>query len=239
MTADFVPKRKIKLIKKHVEVFLRREFIIPFIDSIREPIIWARFSNAFVLPMMSERLILEFDKKQNEAGEAIEAVREKTLFLGYLGRLYKSALLLIGATDYLGGIILLRSIFELLIGIATTENGSMRSRISSINYLESNEKDNLQILWNELSAWAHPYGRWTKNICPILYGCGQNYHKETFRQCLCYSDQILDLLLVITIDHFKLSPENYIDKYREISESGTVVEISRLQMFEKRLTRGP
>jgi hypothetical protein len=105
--------------------------------------------------------------------------------------------------------------------------------------LDSNEKDNLQTLWNELSAWSHPYGKWTKSICPILYGCGQNYHQETFRRCLSYSDQVLDLLLVITIEHFKLSPENYIDKYREISETSTIVEISRLQMFEKRMTKSP
>ena len=226
-------------LKKIVESFLRRQFVIPFVDSIRDPMIWAQFSKAFVLLDMSERLILEFDKKQHEAGETIESVREKTLFLSYLGRIYKSSLLLIGATDYLGGIILLRSIFELLIGIATTENASMRAKISSINYLESNEKDNLQTLWNELSSWAHPYGKWTKNICPILYGCGQNYHQETFKRCLIYSDQILDLLLVITIDHFKLSPESYIDKYREISETITIVEFSSLPMFEKRLTRIP
>ena len=235
MTAESVPKQ----LKKIVEFFLRRQFVNPFIDSIREPMIWAQFSNAFVLLDMSEQLILEFDKKQREVDETIEAVREKTLFHGYLGKLYKSALLLIGATYYLGGIILLRSIFELLIRIATTENSSMRAKISSINYLESNEKDNLQTLWNELSAWAHPYGKWTKNICPILYGCGQNYHQETFKRCLSYSDQVLDLLLVITIDHFKLSPKNYIDKYREISETSTIIEISRLQMFEKRLTRSP
>lgn len=219
-----------------VEFFLRKQFAKPFIDSIRDPMMWAQFSNAFVLLDMSERLILEFDKKRGDAGETIEAVREKTLFFGYLGKVYKSALLLIGVTDYLGGIILLRSVFELLIGIATTENSSMRAKISSINYLESNEKDNLQTLWNELSAWAHPYGKWTKNICPILYGCGQNYHQETFIRCLSYSDQVLDLLLVITIDHFKLSPKNYIDKYREISETSTIVEFSRLPMFEKRLT---
>jgi hypothetical protein len=236
MTAELVPKQ----LKKLIEFFLRRQFVTPFIDSIREPMIWAQFSNAFVLLDMSEQLILEFDKKQGDAGETIEAVREKTLFLGYLGKIYKSALLLIGTTDYVGGIILLRSIFELLIGIATTENSSiMSAKIFSINYLESNEKDNLQTLWNELSAWAHPYGKWTKNICPILYGCGQNYHQETFRQCLSYSDQVLDLLLVITIDHFKLNPENYIDKYREISETSTIVEFSRLPMFEKRLTKNP
>ena len=85
MTAKSVSKKNIesikKQVKKYVEFFLRRQFITPFIDSIREPMIWAQFSNAFVLLDMSEQLILEFDKKQHEAGETIEAVREKTLFL--------------------------------------------------------------------------------------------------------------------------------------------------------------
>jgi hypothetical protein len=233
MTAKSAPKQ----LKKIVEFFLRKRFVTPFLDSIREPIMWAQFSNAFVLLEMSERLILEYDKKRGEAGETIESVREKTLFLGYLRKIYESAIFLIGATDYLGGIILLRSIFELLIGISTIENVGMRGKIDSINYLESNEKDGLYILWNELSAWAHPYGKWTKNICPILYGCNQNYHQGMFKRCLGYSDQVLDLLLVITIEHFKLSSQKYINRAKEISETFTITEISRLPMFEKRMTR--
>jgi len=188
---------------------------------------------------MSEQLIVEFDKKQFEAGRTIEATREKTLFLGYLGKVYQSALLLIGATDYLGAMILLRSVFELLIGMATIESGSMRDKISSIDTLDSDEKSNLQKLWNELSAWVHPYGKWVKNICPKFYGVGRNYHPTIFRKCLTYSDQVLDFLLTITVDHFKLGPENYIDKYREISRTGKILEISSLQMFRKRSTRSP
>jgi hypothetical protein len=233
MTEEWVPKKQIELV-------LRREFVTPFIDSIRhEPMISLKLSNAFVLLRLSEQLIVEFGKKQVEAGETIEAAREKTLFLGYLGKVYQSALLLIGATDYLGAMILLRSVFELLVGIATMENGSMRDRISSIDTLDSDEKSNLQKLWNELSEWAHPYGKWAKNICPKFYGVGRNYHPAIFSQCLTYSDQVLDFLLTITVDHFKLGPENYIDKYRGISRTGQILEISSLQMFEKRLTRNP
>jgi len=233
MTAEWIPKKQIELV-------LRREFITPFIDSIRQdPAISLKLSNAFVLMRVSEQLIMELDKKQVKAGENVKAVREKTLFLGYLGKVYQSALLLIGATDYLGAMILLRSVFEILIGIATTVNGSMRDRISSISFLDSDEKGNLQKLWNELSAWAHPYGKWVKNICPKLYGTGRNHHLVTFSQCLGYSDMILDLVLTITLDHFKLSPKNYIDKYREISEAGKILEISKLDMFERRLTRSP
>ena len=230
MTEEWVPT-------KEIEVVLRREFVTPFIDSIRhDPVISLKLSNAFVLLALSEKLVVEFDKEQAEAGEDIEATKEKTAFLGYLGKIFQSALLLIGSTDYLGAIILMRSIFELLIGIATTTNGSMRGRISSLGIFDSEEKSDLQKLWNDLSAWAHPYGKWAKNVCPKFYGIGRNYHPTLFRQCLDYSDQILDFLLTITVDHFKLNPETYINKYREICEGAQIAEISNLQMFEKRLT---
>jgi hypothetical protein len=106
-----------------------------------------------------------------------------------------------------------RSIFELLIGIATQKNGSMRDRISSISFMDGNEKDDLQKLWNELNAWAHPYGKWFKNICPMFYGFGRNHHPEMFNKCMEYSDKILDFMLTITIDHFKISALDFIDEF--------------------------
>jgi hypothetical protein len=227
------------ILKKQIELVLQREFMAPFIDSIlQDPVISTRLSNAFVLLRVSEQLIVEFNNKLVEAGKNVEDVREKTLFLGYLGKVYQSALLLIGATDYLGAMTLLRSVFELLIGVATTEHGSMRERIFSISYLDDSEKDNMQKLWKELSAWAHPYGEWVKNICPKFYGTGRHYHPVMFSRCLNYSDQILDLMLTITLDHFNLSPENYTDKYREITDTGKILEISKLEMFERRLING-
>ena len=233
MTEEWMPTKQIELV-------LKREFITPFVDSIRhEPAISLKLSNAFVLLRLSEQLIVEFDKKQVEAGEDIKATKEKTLFLGYLGKIYQSALLLIGATDYLGAIILMRSIFELLVGIATTKNGSMRDRISSIEILDSEEKNNLQKLWNDLSAWAHPYGKWTKNICPKFYGTGRYYHPVVFNQCLGYSNQLLDFLLTVTVDHFEVRPGTYSNRYREISEKAQMTDISSLQMFEKRITKNP
>jgi hypothetical protein len=156
-----------------------------------------------------------------------------------LGKIFQSALLLIGSTDYPGAIILMRSIFELMVGIATTTNGSMRERISSIGFLDSEEKSDLQKSWNDLSAWSHPYGKWAKNVCPKFYGIGRNHNLTLFRQCLDYSDQILDFLLTITVDHFKLNPETYIKEYREISERAQITEILNLQMFKERLAKSP
>lgn len=221
---------------KQIEIVLNREFVTPFINSIRkDPDISLKLSTAFFLLMISERLIVELDKNI-KTDETHEDCREKTLFLGYLGKLYQSALLLIGATDYVGAMILLRSVFELLVGIATKENGSMRKRIISIELLDDDEKSRLQVLWNELSAWAHPYGKWLKKICPWYYGFGRNHYPVIFSECLEYSDQVLDFLLTITLDQFKINPERYADEYRKIVKT-EVIEETSFRMFGKRLTK--
>jgi hypothetical protein len=231
MTTKWVPSKEIK----HV---LDREFVTPFINSIEQfPEISLKLSNAFVLVKVAEQLIVESDIANNDAGTDIEALKEKGIFLGYLGKIYQSALLLIGATDYIGAIVLMRSIFELLVEISAANKGRMRDRISSIVYLDDEEKGHLQVLWNELSAWAHPYGKWIKNVCPFFYGCGRLHHEATLTMCLDYSDQILDLLLTITIDLFILSADKYENKYRNILNDTKILDIAKLDMFEKRLKK--
>ena len=57
MTTDLIPKKQIELV-------LRREFIAPFIDSIRQdPVLSLKLSNAFVLLRVSEQIIVEFDDR--------------------------------------------------------------------------------------------------------------------------------------------------------------------------------
>jgi hypothetical protein len=226
--------------KKAIESILRREFITPFIGSIRkDPVISLKLSNALVLLKLSEGLIVKLDKDEVAAGGDVEKVTEKALFLGYFGKVYQSSILLAGATDYLGAMILTRSLFELLIGIATPKNGSMRDRISSISFLDSKEKGDLHRLWNKLNAWAHPYGKWLKNICPMFYGIGRNHHSEMLNKCLEYSDQILDFMLTITIDYFKINPCDFTDEFNKVGTPSKMQEISKLDMFEKRLARCP
>lgn len=226
--------------KKAIESVLRKEFITPFIDSIRnDPVISLKLSNALVLLKLSEHLIVKFDKDEVAAGRDVEKTMEKALFLGYLGKVYQSSILLAGSTDYLGAMIVTRSIFELLIGIATQKNGSMRDRISSISFMDGSEKDDLQKLWNELNAWAHPYGKWFKNTCPMFYGIGRNHHPEMFNKCMEYSDMILDFMLTIMIDHFKISALDFIDEFNKVGTPNKMQEISKLEMFEKRLVSCP
>jgi len=224
------------IIKRCIKKVLYTEIFNPFIKSIsHDPITSLKLSNAFVLMQLSENLIIEFDKSETDSDQDINNIKEKILYLGYLGKVFKSSLFLIGTTDYLGAIVLLRSVFELLIGIATDNTGLMKERIFSINYLKESEKKSIHKFWNELSAWAHPYGKWIKNICPKFYGIGRNHHPAIFEQCLNYTDYILDLMLTITVEQFRLVPGTYISKYKEISDSGDFFEVSKLEMFKNRL----
>lgn len=224
------------ILKSHIKKVLDREILDPFMKSIsHDPIAFLKLSNAFVLIRLSENLIIEFDKSETDSDKDINSIKEKNLYLGYLGKVYESSLILVGATDYLGAIVLLRTVFELLIGIATDNTGSMKERIFSINYLKEGEKKSIHKFWNELSAWAHPYGKWINNICPKFYGIGRNHHPAIFEQCLNYTDYILDLMLTITIEQFKLGPGTYISKYKEISETVDFFEVSKLEMFKNRV----
>ncbi len=229
---NWVPKKQIKGV-------LDREFINPFIDSIRyDPLTSLKLSNAFVLLGISESLIVAFDKSQVEFDKATDKVKEKNLYLGYLGKIFQSALLLIGSTDYLGAMILFRAVFELLIGISTEKNGSMKERRYSIEFINVDEKETIHRFWNELNAWAHPHGKWSKNICPKFYGVGRNYHPAIFEKCLNYTDTILDLMLTITIDHFKITPRIFLDNYKDQFKID-FCEISNVEMFKRRLKKNP
>jgi hypothetical protein len=195
-----------KQVSKYINIVLDREITKPFIETVvQDPIRSLKLSNAFVLLRLSEDLIIDFDRSEIQSIKDIERVKEKTLYLGYLRKVFESALVLVGATDYLGAMVLFRAIFELLISIATEKNGRMKGRIDSIAFLDEDERNAIFELWNELSAWAHPYGKWIKNVCPRFYGTGRNYHPVIFEKCFNFADIILDFMLVIVMHPMKSS----------------------------------
>ena len=153
--------------------------------------------------------------------------KELLLFLGYFGKIYQSCLFALGSTDYLSGTILMRSLFELLVGISTEKNGSMKDRIHSIQFFDEQEKKDLDNTWNLLCAWAHPYGKWEKNICPIYYGSTRICNPSLFKQCLEYSNIILDFMLTAIYETLNISIENY-------SDSLASFFLEELPMFYKR-----
>ena len=153
---DWVPTEQIRVV-------LDKKIVDPFIKIISyDKEISLKLSNAFVLLKLSENLIVEFDSSIVAFGEDITKVKEKNLYLSYFGKVFESALVLLGSNDYLGFIILLRTVFELLIGISTEKTGSMKERIYSIDFIEEDDKKSIHNFWNELSACSDPYGKWIK-----------------------------------------------------------------------------
>lgn len=130
----------------------------------------------------------------------------KKHLLAYLIREIHWIAVSILSASYLSSLILIRSIFELLVGIATNRKGSMSERIESINYLSEDEHKLIKKAWNKLNAWAHPYGKWEKNVCPVFYSHEPMYHPTHYKECISSLTMLTDLFLTIATDKFKISP---------------------------------
>lgn len=216
-----------------------------FYTVTHDPVASLRWSNSFVILRLSEKLIVDYDvelemKRKHQSTQECqekEDIEKKRLYLGYLGKVLTSSLISLGTTDYIGSLILVRSVLELLIGIATDTTGGMKKRIWAIDFLSETEKSKVYELWNELNAWAHPYGKWRTEVCPRFYGCGDNFSPSLFDTCLSYLDKVLDLMLTITVERFRVKPTTYVSHYRQISKGVSFLEISDFKMFRGRLAK--
>lgn len=222
---DEVKKKATGLMRQ----FLNNEVVDPFIESMCIDIMVSiKLTHAIYLTMYTETLIHKSLRDLSKKTHSHRNTKEVALFLGYFGKIYKSSLVSLGATDYLSSIILMRSLFELLIGISTKVNGSMKERLDSIDFLKSDEKKDLKKFWDILCAWSHPYGKWFKEVCPKLYGTGRFYQPRMFNQCLGYSDTLLDFMLTVTVEVLHLSSK----EYKDCLSSHALPELS---MFNKRI----
>ena len=218
-------KQATKLIRK----FLDHEVVDPFIKSICTDImISIKLTYAIYLTRYTEMLVDKSLSGPAKKSQPPQNMKEIILFSGYFGKIYKSSLCLLGATDYLSSIILMRSLFELLIGISTKVNGGMKKRIDSIDFLSSEEKEFLKKYWDNLCKWSHPYGKWLKEVCPIAYGADRSYQPRMFKQCLAYSDNLLDFMLTVIVEILHLSSE----EYKDCLAAHALPELS---MFNKRI----
>ena len=218
-------KQATKLIRK----FLNHEVVDPFIKSICTDImISIKLTYAIYLTKYTEMLVDKSLSGPAKKSQPPQNMKEIILFTGYFGKIYKSSLCLLGATDYLSSIILMRSLFELLIGISTKVNGGMKKRLDSIDFLSSEEKEFLKEYWDNLCKWSHPYGKWLKKVCPIAYGADRFYQPHMFKQCLAHSDNLLDFMLTVIVEVLHLSSE----EYKDCLAAHALPELS---MFNKRI----
>ena len=208
---------------------INSEIVDPFIKSMCTDVMTSiKLTNAIYLTMYTETLINKSLRDQSKKSQMPKNMKEIILFTGYFGKIYKSSLYLLGATDYLGSIILMRSLFELLIGISTEVTGGMADRLDSIEFLDSDEKKSLNKFWRTLCERAHPYGKWLKEVCPIAYGSDRVYQSHMFKQCLAYSDNLLDFMLTVIVEILHISSE----EYKDCLAAHALPELS---MFNKRI----
>ena len=135
------------------------------------------------------------------------------------------------SASYISAAVLMRAVFELVVGISTRKTGKMSERINSISHLEKKEKQELKQLWRRLCAWGHPYGKWIKEVCPIYYSQpSPQYHPRLFDICLREFVCLVDFFVATAISKYE------VDRKRlsaSLNKNG--VKIAYLKLASQRL----
>ncbi|MBW2984069.1 hypothetical protein KY361_03085 [Candidatus Woesearchaeota archaeon] len=163
-----------------------------------------------------------------EAKKIMKKGSSKKYLLPYLYRELNWAAISILCASYISANIIMRSVFELIIGIAAEKNGSMDERIKSISFVSVSEKTKLKKLWKELCGWAHPYGKWIKKVCPIYSSHLPIYHPKLFEDSLQILEKLVDLLLVVSIEKFDISKKDLLHNIKD------KIDISNYVLFKSR-----
>jgi len=136
--------------------------------------------------------------------------------LPYLKREINWIIVSILSTSYVSSLILMRSVFELIIGIATKSTESMSNRIDSIAFLNNEEKSELKKQWYRLCAWGHPYGIWIKEVCPIYANHKPLYHPGLCVLCLQELVELIDLLAAVVVTKYEIKPSQFLATAHEL-----------------------
>jgi hypothetical protein len=128
----------------------------------------------------------------------------------------------------------MRSVFELLINLATTQSGGMSKRVDGVPYLTLDEKRTIKRTWKELCSWGHPYEKWLENICPIYISYKPiMYHPKHFEGCVNLLEKIIDIYLVVSKEYFGMDT----DRLREKNKGG-LIDFSAFPIFQSRMRDG-
>lgn len=153
----------------------------------------------------------------------------KKSLLEYLIREINWIVISLLSASYISALVLMRSAFELIVGIATREKGGMTDRIFSIHGLDETDKKTVKDQWYRLCAWSHPYGKWEKEVCPIYLSHKPLYHPKLFSICLDELVQLFDLFLVVAVAKYELDAAElekaFIEKH---------IDTSGFKLFENR-----
>jgi hypothetical protein len=155
--------------------------------------------------------VMESDELSDEALKYMQSDNSRQYLFSYLSSLGRSIIVTIYSTSYISSLILMRSFFELLIGITTIKTGSFKDTIESISFLTEDEKNQLKLLWKNLCSWSHPYGKWIKEICPLYELNTPKFNEKLFKICFENLMSLLDFLIVIVIEKYEINPKVFVE----------------------------
>ena len=135
--------------------------------------------------------------------------------LAYLVREIDWVVVSVLSASYVSALLLMRSVLELLVGIATRATGSMKERLGEIPFLEATEIKSLLNLWYRLCGWGHPYGRWVKEVCPFYVSHGPMYHPKLCAICLKELQAIVDFFVVIALEKYEIPAGDLLAEIRD------------------------
>jgi len=169
-----------------------------------------------------------FDEK--DALAYLFADSSKKYLLAYLTREINWIAVSVLSASYVSSLILMRSFFELLMGLGTNKMGSMNDRIDQITFLDDIEKKHLKTQWRGLCAWGHPYGKWLKEVCPVYASHRPLYHPKLFELCLEELTKLVDFFLVIVISKYEIKAS----KIKRVQKK-LKINISNFKLLSSRL----
>jgi len=184
--------------------------------------------DSFIASQDSEKAIDDFDEK--EALEYLEKDSSKKYLMPYLTREINWIVISILSASYVSSLVLMRSVFELTIGIATRLSGTMGEKIDSITFFEEGEKKNIKELWYRLCAWGHPYGKWLKEVCPIYTSHQPLYHPRLCALCVNELTNIIDLFLVVVMSKYEIEPSRVQEKLKKLGVDLSTFELLRVRI---------
>ncbi len=124
--------------------------------------------------------------------------------LAYVSREFNWVVVSIMSASYISSLVLMRSIFELLVGVATKTTGKMKERVDGISFLHEDEHKEILKLWRRLCGWSHPYGRWVKEVCPVYVQQAPFFHKRLCKHCLDELCCLVDFYAVTALSKYEI-----------------------------------
>jgi hypothetical protein len=151
--------------------------------------------------------------------------------LAYVSREFNWVIVSIMSASYISSLVLMRSLFELLVYVATQTKGNFKDRVDGISFLHEHEHKEILKLWRRLCGWSHPYGRWVKEVCPIYVQHHPAFHSRLCELCLDELCCLVDFYAVTALSKYEIPIDPSCQPMQDPTDT-----LGGLGMLAKRIT---